>query len=138
MYVCIKLRMLARGCSWRMHKYLHSGSSLLCTHWDSRSERWNMNDGMFLHSDRWDYSLQIGKNMQCFTAQLLPCIQMFKVVCCSYLWSGSSLPCTHWDSHSEQTTVNYYTLLHSDRLDYSLQVYVYDKMFHAKTTSMHA
>ena len=40
--------------------YLIPGSSLLCTHWDSHSKHWKMNDGMFLHSDRLDYSLQIG------------------------------------------------------------------------------
>ena len=50
---------LLSGCFWlHVSMYLIPGSSLLCTHWDSHSKHWKMNVGMFLRSDRLDYSLQ--------------------------------------------------------------------------------
>ena len=100
-----------------MHKYLHSGSSLLCTHWDSHSRHWKKNDGMFLRSDRLDYSLQIQNNF--FRG---PPSLKFKVVSFSYLCSRSSLLRTHWDSHSKHWKMNDGMFLRSDRLDYSLQI----------------
>ena len=40
-------------------KYLCSDSRILSTHWDSGSKQGKMNYGMFLHSDRQDYRLQM-------------------------------------------------------------------------------
>ena len=77
-----------------------------------------MNDGMFVRSDRLDYSLPTCNIswLNCFCA----CSRMCAVV--THLCSGSRILCIHWGSHSEQKTVNHYTFLHSDRLDYSLQI----------------
>ena len=50
--------------------YLWSGSRILCTHWDSHSERWKMNDGRFLHFDRRDCSLQYETDIHLCTIRL--------------------------------------------------------------------
>ena len=50
--------------------YLCSGSRIPCTHWDSHSEHWKMNDGRFLHSDRRDCSLQYETDIHLCTIRL--------------------------------------------------------------------
>ena len=56
----------------------------------------------------------------------------------TYLCSGSSHLRTHWDSRSKHWKMNDGMLLCSDRLDYSLQSYIYDKDVYGSTASMRA
>ena len=113
---------LGRCCQWCVHKYLCTGSRILCTHWDRHSKcsktKNNRRRSMFLHSDRWEYTLQ--KDM--FKEPIVFCMLIRHVHIRTYHCPGSRLLSTHWDSHSRHWKMNVGTFLHSDRRDYSLQI----------------
>ena len=108
--------------------YLIPGSSFLSTHWDSHSRHWKMNVGMFLHSDRREYTLQ--KDM--FKEPIVFCMLIRHVYIRTYHCPGNRLLSTHWDSHSRHWKMNVGTFLHSDRLVYSLQIGKNKQYFTAK------
>ena len=122
--------------------YLFSGSSLLCTHWDSRSKQTRVIYYTFLHSGRRDYSLQYETDVHTYCTHVYAswtnCFFAARLCVCSnaYLCTGSRILCTHWDSHSKHGKINHDIFLHSDRRDYRLQIRMKHimSMFHGTTT----